>query len=272
MNIESVMARLPLPWLERIWMTGNLAWWLRGVVLSALFVVLLLLYLLFPSRWLLWGVLVSGALSYFFLRHTGLAGGLFCRPVCRLPGREKRLALSFDDGPHPDFTPAILDVLREHQVKATFFLLGKNIEQEPELLARLAAEGHELASHGYSHRKLHRLGRQELEQELAKTEALLGRSSGRRPAFRPPHGRKSPLLEWLLRQRGVPLVHWNLSPKDWKTIPPDLVLERMLRFARPGAIILLHDSANALAVLPRFIPAMKERGYGFVTVAQGLEH
>ena len=207
-------------------------------------------------------------LFYFFANHTVLAGGVFVQPQCCLPGLEKRIALTFDDGPNAEWTARILDVLKAHGVPGTFFLLGKHAEQYPHLVNRLRAEGHELASHGYSHRKMSVLGRAEIVWELTRTEALIGwQGSGPRPLFRPPHGRKSPLLEWLLRRSGIRLVHWSLSPKDWKEIPSTAVLERMLRFVEAGSIILLHDSPKALAVLPEFIGAMKARDYTFVTVS-----
>ena len=263
---------LPRP-VERVWMEGNLKWlraWSGCLFGGGALAGAAALAPLPPEAFIPPAALVGLAGAIY--RFGGLKRGLILPPIWRLPGEGKRLALTFDDGPHPEFTPKILEALERHGVRATFFLLGSAAAAHPGLAGEVAARGHDIGSHGQSHRRLDRLGYRAAAREIDESEAVLsslGEFSARR-LFRPPHGAKSPLLELALRRRGYRMVLWNLSPKDWKSIPPGVVFQRLVDNVAPGTIVLLHDSPNAAKVLPDFLPHMLREGYSFVTVGEAL--
>ena len=179
------------------------------------------------------------------------------------------VALTFDDGPHPVHTPRVLDTLARHGVKATYFLVGERAKRCPELVGRICAEHHGLASHTYTHRELPQLRRAELEWELGATRKLLREMTGRDSNLvRPPRGRISPMVLLRIRSLGYRLVHYSRTYSDYLQDGRDALLQRVL--ARPPVardIILLHDNnpytAEALdQVLPRWLAA----GLRFVAI------
>lgn len=257
----------------RVWMEGNLKWFLAvaGYVALAFAAAAGTLFLSPPPVvWLLPLALCLMAVWTFFF--TGLKGGIFLRPLWRLPGVEKRVALTFDDGPHPEFTPMILEALRAFDVKATFFLLGEAVEKHPLLAEAIVRDGHAVGSHGYSHRSMKGFAYTTLRGEIERTERLLENLGVHGPGklFRPPAGAKSPLLEFMLRRRGYRLVLWSLSPKDWKPLPPGVIFRRLTGYVEPGSVILLHDGTMAAQVLPDFLREMRGRGYAFVPLHGGV--
>ena len=190
--------------------------------------------------------------------QTGVLRGSF---QWRL-GSGDQVALTFDDGPHPVHTPRVLEVLARHGVKATYFLVGERAKRCPELVARICAEGHGIASHTYTHRELPRLRRGELEWELAATRTLLREITGRDSNLvRPPRGRISPLVLLRIRSLGYRLVHWSRTYSDYLQDGRGALLQRVL--AEPPVardIILLHDNnpytGEALdEILPRWLAA-----------------
>lgn len=186
----------------------------------------------------------------------------------------KVIAVTVDDGPYPGATERILDVLREENVKATFFVLGKSARAYPELFRRTVAEGHEIASHGYSHGNMARSSRAECEREWTRTEAVLAELGVEKiTLFRPPSGAYGQTLTTAAKERGYRVVLWDVDPRDWEGASSDVIAERILAKAESGSIILLHDgqypiySADALR---RVIPHLKAEGYSFVTVGELL--
>src|SRR5512147_3145479 len=124
-------------------------------------------------------VLLGGAVHGAFHRNSPLFG----RAIGRLPVNDRRVALTFDDGPNPDATPLILDALRDRGVKATFFILGRHAEQWPDLVARVAAEGHSIGNHGYYHRKLHFKSPAYVREDLERGTSAIERASAAHPRF-----------------------------------------------------------------------------------------
>lgn len=186
------------------------------------------------------------------------------------PPASGAIALTFDDGPHPEHTPAILDTLRALGTPATFFVVGRAAEAHPKLLERMVREGHALGHHSYAHRRPRVASERDLVADLRRATAALERISGTPPQlFRPPFGELTPgslLRAWLL---GQSVVLWNRDPKD---LQPDL--ERTLRWCNgaplmPGDIVLLHDD-HALAVPALKAVVARARGLGlrFTTVAE----
>jgi peptidoglycan/xylan/chitin deacetylase (PgdA/CDA1 family)/uncharacterized membrane protein YbhN (UPF0104 family) len=169
----------------------------------------------------------------------------------RGPAGERRVALSFDDGPSAD-TPAVLDALDRAGVKATFFVLGTAAERHPELVRAVGARGHEVALHGHSHRKLAFAGPRRVADEIDRGREAI-RSAGVEPAplFRAPHGWKGPFLRRALRARGLRLVAWSRGV--WDTARPGVaaIAARAGRRPRPGEILLLHDGCGTPGIDPR---------------------
>lgn len=271
-TVEKAVRRIGIPALTRVWMEGNLKWALAVGAFAALGVLLLVAAWLLLSVFL-WALAFAAFLTALFLYcFAGMKRGLFLKPVWRAPEASNALVLTFDDGPHPDYTPRILDILAAHQVPAVFFLAGKNVRRYPRIVRRIEDAGHETGCHTYSHANLRWASAARLHEDLTRFEQLFARMGFRAPRlFRPPNGAKSPIVEWVLRRRGYRLVHWTVSPKDWReSDSPEAVLERLHQHARPGAIILLHDSANAVAVLPEFIEWARARGMRFAPLGEFL--
>ena len=198
---------------------------------------------------------------------------VFGRVIGRLPSTDRVVALTFDDGPNPSATPRILDMLREHDVAATFFLLGKHVELWPSLARRIADEGHAIGNHGYHHRKLHARGPAytRLDMRLG-TEAIRDATDHTPRLFRAPHGFRSPWVHWIAREMKQQPVGWTLGVWDTDKPGADVIAARVRRGVRSGAIVLLHDGdANdpegdrlqTAAALPRIIGDLKEDGYRF---------
>lgn len=206
----------------------------------------------------------------------------FFRPVLiRGPRDSKRIALTFDDGPAEGFTPHVLDILREHQVPATFFLCGKNVEQHPGLLRRIVAEGHAVGNHTYSHPFMYFKSRRRMAEEIDRTQEAIEQVAGFRPkVFRPPYGARWFGLVPTLLARGMHMVLWSATGYDWKKDVPGIVAAT-LRELKPGAVILLHDGrdtypaseidrSRTVAALPAIIASAREQGYTFTALKDFL--
>ncbi|QNS08574.1 polysaccharide deacetylase family protein [Streptomyces xanthii] len=186
--------------------------------------------------------------------------------------RAKCVALTFDAGPSEN-SPRLLDILKERKVPATFFLLGKNhIAKHPELVRRMAREGHELASHTWDHKILTDLGDDEIRDELRRTDDAVEHLTGRRPTLmRPPQGRTNDRVSALAKEEGLAQVLWDVTCKDYATTDSALIRERAVSQTRRDSVILLHDLyKGTVPAVPGIIDALKEKGYVFVTVPQLL--
>jgi len=184
----------------------------------------------------------------------------------------KCIALTFDAGPSEN-SARLLDILKEKRVPATFFLLGKrHIEKYPQLVKRMAAEGHEVASHTWDHKILTRIKPEEIRKELERPDDEIERLTGHRPTLmRPPQGRTNATVHEICRELGLAEVLWSVTAKDYTTTDSDLIERRVLAQASRDGIILLHDIyRGTVPAVPGIIDALKERGYVFVTVPQLL--
>lgn len=188
------------------------------------------------------------------------------------------VALTFDDGPSV-YTRQILDTLARYDVKATFFMIGRNVESHPDIARRVVAEGHAIGNHTYTHPLWAPAEPPAMfKKELDKTTIALQRATGVTPVyFRPPHGWRSPWMMGLARKQGYTVVTWTVSPDDWMAVNAKTIESRVLSKACGGAIILLHDGLEAkqdpkrretVTALPAIIVALKERGYHFVTIPE----
>ncbi|MCU0752635.1 MAG: polysaccharide deacetylase family protein [Akkermansiaceae bacterium] len=183
------------------------------------------------------------------------------------------VAMTFDDGPHPQNTPRLLDILRARNVKATFYVIGRSVDLYPQVVRRTVAEGHEIGNHSHTHRLLSKLGDTELRTEMARCRDAVGSAAGvRMRTMRPPYG------GLLQRQRelvysefGYPTILWAVDPLDWKRPGPSVVTSRILSGTTAGSIILAHDlHAPTVDAMPATIDGLLRRGFKFVTVSQLL--
>jgi peptidoglycan/xylan/chitin deacetylase (PgdA/CDA1 family) len=187
------------------------------------------------------------------------------------PRRSGAVCLTFDNGPHPEHTPQVLDVLKEAGVPATFFVVGRQAEEYPDLVRRMAAEGHDVGHHSYTHSEAHLTTTRQLLDEVRRTSDLLNRLLGEvPPLFRPPFGKLTVaklLRLWCAHQT---VVLWNVDPRDYACQSPEEV--RGWFASRPlcsGDVVLMHDNVPyAAEVLPDLIPRTRARGLTFTKVSQ----
>lgn len=183
------------------------------------------------------------------------------------------VALTFDDGPHPQLTPKLLDILRDNGVRATFFVVGRNVAAHPDIAHRIIAEGHEIANHSWSHPALTGLGTTGINREISSTSDAIQRATGRQPTLmRPPYGAVNDRVRQnIMRDNGLDVVLWSVDPLDWKRPGAEVVRQRLVAGATPGGILLAHDiHPGTVEAVPGVIRDLKAKGYGFATVSQLL--
>jgi len=193
------------------------------------------------------------------------------REIWRVDNKEKLAALTFDDGPNPR-TPKLLEVLAEKGVKSTFFIVGGMAENNPEILQRIADEGHEIQNHTYSHRNLRYLPDIEIEQELVRTAAIIRKLTGKSTRFfRPPGGHQNGNLHTAAGRYGFSSVFWTVNCSKNEGTTPDNIVKQVSSEVAPGSIILMHNVEEVtLMALPRVIDALKAKGYKLVTLSELL--
>ena len=187
----------------------------------------------------------------------------------RIP-EEKLIAITFDDGPRRETTERLLDGLEERDARATFFLIGRQIEGNEDLVERMQAEGHQVGSHTWSHTRLTGVSADTLRQELGRTEEavedLLGPGSY---WLRPPYGAVDAADRDLIQ---TPMIKWSIDPRDWEKLDTAQVTAAVLKAAAPNQIILLHDIyPTSVDAAMAVVDALQGEGYRFVTVAELLE-
>ena len=182
----------------------------------------------------------------------------------------RRIALTFDDGPDPARTPALLDALAELGCKATFFCVGASVDEHPALVARMVREGHEIGNHTYTHRYLPLARSRSVEAELRRTDEAIARITGHAPTIaRPPYGGRSPRNVRVFDRLAKRLVLWDVNSFDWKGAPPQEVADRVLSRVRPGSIVLMHDICDhTMESLELIVLTLRAREYELVTVTE----
>lgn len=194
--------------------------------------------------------------------------------VSRVNVRQKLVALTFDDGPHPALTPRLLDELQRQNIKATFFVLGKNASLYPDIIRRIKQSGCELGNHSWNHPVLSRLGNERVVNELQTTaEAVSKAGGGEMQIMRPPYGALTTAQQGMVHSRfGYRTIMWDVDPLDWKRPGSAVVAKRMIDNARAGSILLAHDiHAGTIDAMPKVISSLKQQGYIFVTVSELIE-
>ncbi|HHZ14153.1 MAG: polysaccharide deacetylase family protein [Caldicoprobacterales bacterium] len=226
-------------------------WWLFPLVLVAIF----LIYCLLPSYW-----------------ARNRSNGVFREGS----GKEKEIYLTFDDGPNPDYTPRLLDILKENQVKATFFIMGRQARLYPDIVKRIAQEGHTIGCHSYSHRHAWLMPPITTFRDMTHTYKAISLASGVTPEwYRPPWGGFNLLSIAAARRLGLNIAFWSIEAQDWaQNTTAEHIFNTVVDKAVPGSVVVLHDNQgdpgapeNTLRALPRIIESLRKEGYSFV----GLE-
>jgi peptidoglycan/xylan/chitin deacetylase (PgdA/CDA1 family) len=185
------------------------------------------------------------------------------------------VALTFDDGGSPYKVNAILDTLKMYQAKATFFLLGNWVNENPDLVRRMAAEGHQIANHSQSHPRFTWLSQEQMKREIDATQTAIAEAAGQpaAPYFRPPYGSYNGKVLNVIREMGYEaLVMWDIDTRDWTSIPADAITGHVLGHVSAGNIILFHlHAAHTAEALADLIPALQSRGYKFSTIGDMLQ-
>lgn len=189
-----------------------------------------------------------------------------------------KIALTFDDGPHPRYTGQILDVLEEYDIKATFFVVGVNAKNYPDSLIDVIKRGHEIGNHTYSHPHVSGLNTYTLTDEVEKCESTIyGLTDYKTKLFRPPEGMIDADVRTVLRSLDYKVIMWDIDTRDWAHEPPEKIAENVISNIASGDIILMHDyighNSPTVEAIKIFIPVLLEKGYKFVVVSEliGLE-
>lgn len=181
------------------------------------------------------------------------------------------IAMTFDDGPSEKLTPKLLDLLAAHHIKATFFVIGENVAEHPEILARAAREGHEIGNHSWSHPYLGKMSDDGVRREMRRTDDVIKETIGTRPTLmRPPYGSLSVRQKRLVHDEfGYQIILWDVDPLDWKRPGPTVVCNRILKETRAGSIVLSHDiHPGTIEAMPATLSQLEAKGFKFVTVSE----
>ena len=206
-----------------------------------------------------------------------LTGGITIVPTAtehKFPVRQRypySVALTFDDGPYPGYTERILEILREKDVRATFFVIGVHVEKRPELARLIVKEGHEIANHTYSHPNLTRLGKKEVLEELGRTRRLITDKTGIDSGyFRPPGGRINRRIFRLARENGYEPVLWTVLPRDHEpSVPEDILVSRVINGSMNEGIVCMHNGIDrTINALDDIIDRLRMKGFRFVTITE----
>ncbi|MHB0976918.1 MAG: polysaccharide deacetylase family protein [Candidatus Aquicultorales bacterium] len=222
----------------------------------------------------------SGLVTYF--EYHGLGGQ---EGVVRKGPNKRVVAITFDDGPNPKYTPKILDALKKKKVRATFFCVGLHVKKYPDIARRIVNEGHDIGGHTYTHRDLIATTREVVEKQICKTDEVIFEVTGvATKLFRPPRGLYSEAARKIIVDEfGYRMVMWTVSALDWRRdMRPGQIKRRIARYVHPGAILLFHDSgalirreggkrSSTVQALPLVIDYLRERGYEIIPVSEMLE-
>ncbi|MEY2545584.1 MAG: hypothetical protein QOG48_701 [Verrucomicrobiota bacterium] len=181
------------------------------------------------------------------------------------------IAMTFDDGPSEKLTPKLLDLLAKHHMKATFFVLGENVAEHPDIVTRAAKEGHEIGNHSWSHPNFAKLSDESIRSQLRRTDDAIKSAIGKSPTlFRPPYGSISPRQKrWIHDEFGYEIAMWDVDPYDWKRPGPTVVTNRIVKLTRAGSVVLSHDiHPGTIDAMPATFDELEAKGFKFVTMSE----
>lgn len=203
--------------------------------------------------------------------------------IYRVRTSQKRVALTFDDGPSPIWTPKILDELKKTDVKATFFMIGHHVKVYPEVARRVVAEGHEIGNHGYAHTVILYYTPAEIEEEIKYTEYVIKDITGYTTKyFRPPKAWMPQAIKEKIKAMGYEAILWSLNSKDWVSFNHKLMVRYLVRHVKSGDIILFHDSGDVfkaeggdrlqtVLTIEPLVRELRTKGFEFVTIKELLD-
>jgi probable sporulation protein (polysaccharide deacetylase family) len=195
------------------------------------------------------------------------------QPVYHGDSSYNEIALTFNVFWGEEYIPGILDILKENNVKATFFMGGTWVKKFPDITQKIYRDGHEIGSHGYSHPHPDSLSKSANLKEIQKAEALIYQIIGTRPKlFAPPYGERGPTVLQAAREAGYTTILWSLDTIDWQRPAPETIVSRVVKKAENGTIVLMHPTKPTMQALPEIINSLSKKRYSFVTVSGILEH
>jgi peptidoglycan-N-acetylglucosamine deacetylase len=220
---------------------------------------------LFHTGFWVYSGIFEGLTGFLAYGSMNIRSGYYCKVLFKTEPCEKKIALTFDDGPDERYTPEILNILRSYNIQAVFFCIGQKAGLNPGLIEKIDIEGHAIGSHSYSHHFFFDLfSRQKMTEDLLKCEQILNSILKKKiRIFRPPYGVTNPTLAKTLKKFSYDIIGWSLKSRDTVTGDADL-LKRLKEKVRPGDIILLHDNRpQTAAVLEKFILYAIENNFKF---------
>ncbi len=228
-------------------------------------IVLILVYLFLPWKGIFFITITLLLLAHIFYCSFNVCSNAFIKTICKADTSEKKIALTFDDGPN-EFTREVLNILEKHDIKATFFCIGKNIEKNKEILTEIDNKGHLTGNHTWSHHKWFDLfSAKKMKEDIVKNAELIYQQTGKRvKLFRPPYGVTNPTLKKAIAELNYQTIGWSLRSLD--TIKkPEKVTKKLNQKLSPGDIILLHDNRKEITqILESFITFAEENSYQIV--------
>ncbi|MFA5850689.1 MAG: polysaccharide deacetylase family protein [Bacteroidales bacterium] len=215
------------------------------------------------------GAILFIVLLLVFAASLKICWGIFMRSQCRIKTGSLEIALTFDDGPHPEHTPELLDLLKGKEIKATFFVIGENAGKYPEIIKRIVAEGHILGIHSFYHKPSFTiLSRQAVIEDLIRCRKTIEEISRTKVTlFRPPYGVTNPNIAAAVKFLELKSVGWSIRSYDTTGRPEKSILKKVEKSLSPGAIILLHDRLpNCTSLVGKLLNLLDERGYKVVSL------
>lgn len=204
--------------------------------------------------------------SFFIYASTSISSGIYLKTYCRVKTDKKVISLSFDDGPHPIQTPKVLDVLKKHNIKAVFFLIGQSAQRNPEIVKRISNEGHLIGNHTLSHSSRFPLfSKKEIQEELENCDSIIYNITNKKSnLFRPPFGVTNPTIGSVVKKLGYITIGWSIRSLDTMKHERSWVVNRVIKKAHNGGVILFHDDRpNSEIVLEETINQLLAKGYIF---------
>ncbi len=245
-----------------------------NVIFLTLVLLLLVLSFWITVKWWYFLVLLSFRFLFLLVGSSFIQLNYHVKAYCKNPNeKEKKIALSFDDGPHP-ITSQILTLLKEYNAKATFFCIGKNIEQHPEILKQIFEDGHVIGNHSYSHSHFFDFYRKDrIVKELQDTNAVIYNIIGKKARFfRPPYGVTNPSIAKALSITQHQVIGWNIRSMDGIIKNEKIIYNRIAKRIAPGSVVLLHDtSATTVRVLEQLLLFLRANKYEIVGIEELLD-
>ncbi|MBN1157769.1 MAG: polysaccharide deacetylase family protein [Bacteroidales bacterium] len=241
--------------------------------MTAILLLVLLADIFRPVPVWIYGAIFLAAIAPFIYGSVSIGSGFYVKTLCYGDRQEKEIAVSFDDGPDGEITPAVLDLLLLHNIQAAFFCVGEKVAEHPDLVRRMHTEGHIVGNHSYSHHVfLDLFSGKRIQKELKRTENLICGVTGKRTKFfRPPYGVTNPAVAEAAKSLGYTVTGWSLKSRDTVINDEQALLKRLKKKLKKGDVVLFHDRGSHLvSVLRSFIQYAADKNFRIVRIDQLL--